>query len=372
MNSVKILHTADLHIGAKEAHLEAAAAQRRNETLLTFEGMVRKAEECEVSLFLIAGDAFDYNTVEEGLVKGFFRCVEAAKGISFVYAAGNHDPLSAESPFNRFKLPQNLHILPPADGCIFFENLGVRVYGASFNSTYKSGTERFSVTPPQDDIINIMCIHGDLKADGGSNYNPISEAFIAESGMDYIALGHKHTRTDIMRTGSTLYAYCGCPEGHGFDETGEKGVFIGEVSRGDARLQFVPTARRMYICEEIDVTDTADIANRLLFTLKEKYGNSYRENLYKLVLVGTLPEGQKIDLAEAAARISAEVYFAKLYDRTQTEIDFEQLALEQSLKGVFTKNMLARINAAPAEEKEGLTAALRLGLKAFDSEVNFQ
>ena len=38
---------------------------------------------------------------------------------------------------------------------------------------------------------------------------------------------------------------------------------------------------------------------------------------------------------------------------------------------IFVKNMLSLIENASEDEKEELAAALRLGLKAFDSEVSY-
>ena len=49
MNSVKILHTADLHIGARDAFLGTAAESRRFEALLTYERIVDLAKEKEGS-----------------------------------------------------------------------------------------------------------------------------------------------------------------------------------------------------------------------------------------------------------------------------------------------------------------------------------
>lgn len=371
MNSIKLLHTADIHIGARESYLDAVSAERRTETLLTFENTVRIARENGVRLFLIAGDAFDSNRIESSLADGFFSCIENAGDIHFVFCAGNHDPLSAESPFLCRKTPENLHIIPAHDSCITLDDIGVRVYGCSFNSVYKKGEERFSVIPPNDGIINIMCIHGELSHGLSSDYNSVTEDFIKNSGMDYVALGHIHKRTEVMRTGSTYFAYCGCPEGHGFDETGEKGVYIGTVSKGECKIDFVPTAKRMYICERIDITDADGISEKVLTVLNQKYGSGFKNNLYKIVLVGGIAEGTEINTSEILARISAQVYFAKLRDETHTEADFDAISREKSLKGVFVKKMLERISAAEETEKKRLYAALQLGIRAFDTEVAY-
>ena len=42
MNSVKILHCADVHLGAQDSFLGENASKRRFETLLTFEKIITK------------------------------------------------------------------------------------------------------------------------------------------------------------------------------------------------------------------------------------------------------------------------------------------------------------------------------------------
>ena len=73
MNNVKILHTADIHIGARDAFLGVAAESRRFETLLTFERIVDLAKEKQADILAIAGDLFENNTVEDTFVEGVFN-----------------------------------------------------------------------------------------------------------------------------------------------------------------------------------------------------------------------------------------------------------------------------------------------------------
>ena len=62
MNSVKILHCADIHIGAAESFLGARADSRRYETVLTFERIIDTAVSAGADVFAIAGDLIDKNT----------------------------------------------------------------------------------------------------------------------------------------------------------------------------------------------------------------------------------------------------------------------------------------------------------------------
>ena len=52
MDTVKILHCADLHIGAQESFLGEKSLSRRLETLLTFERIIELAREMQWILSL--------------------------------------------------------------------------------------------------------------------------------------------------------------------------------------------------------------------------------------------------------------------------------------------------------------------------------
>lgn len=374
MESVKILHCADLHIGAAASFLNERAESRRFETLLTFERIVSLARENGVQIMLIAGDLFHSNNIEGSFCERVFEALRSIPEIKVVFSAGNHDPLSSDSPFLKYKLPENLHIMNTDDDCKTFTDLGVRVYGKSFKEVYCKGEKAFSIVPPADDYINLMCIHGDLKSDLSSNYNPITSDFIANSGMDYIALGHVHKKTDIGKIGNTYCAYCGCPEGQGFDELGEKGVYIGMVNKDITELNFFPTAKRMHICETVDISgcdSNISATEKITDELKTRYADTYAENLYKIILSGNIDDTADISAAEIASRLGEQFYYIKVRDNTEATIDYALLSQEKSLKGIFVKNMLAAINGAEESQKDKYKAALALGLKAFNAEVNF-
>ena len=373
MNSVKILHCADIHIGAAESSLGTLAESRRAETLITFEKIISLAKEQNVDILLIAGDLFNSNNIEKSFVDRVFECMASIPEIKIVYTAGNHDPLNADSPFKKYSLPSNLYVIDTKDHCIEFKDLNTRVYGKSFKEVYMQGEPAFSIKPDTN-FINLMCIHGELRSDLGSDYNSITSDFIKSSGMDYIALGHVHKRTEVSKLGDSFVAYCGCPEGQGFDELGEKGIYLGEISKDNCSLEFVPVCKRMHLCENVDISGLAtsnEIAEQILNYLKEKYPDTYADNLYKIILVGSIDDGVRLSLAEITTRLNDSVYFAKLRDKTEIKLDYETLSKENTLKGVFVKNMLTKIESAEENEKEQLLYALNIGIKAFSGEVHY-
>ncbi|MBR7133829.1 MAG: DNA repair exonuclease [Clostridia bacterium] len=372
MKTVKILHCADIHIGAAESFLGAAAEKRQFETLLTFEGIVDLCLEKGVQLLAISGDLFDSNRIPTRFVDAVFEKLASAAPLRVVFAAGNHDPLDAESPFLNRTLPSNLTVLSTEDEAVIFEDIGVRVCGRSFASGFLKGEPNFKIPVKADDYINIMVQHGELRSDPGSNYNSITPDFVKNSGMDYIALGHVHKRSEIGRMGNTFFAYCGCPEGQGFDELDRKGVYMGKIGKGVCDLEFVPVSKRQHIHQKIDITDCdGGIAEYISGELRSLYGEGYGENLYKIELVGSISTERDVNLSEIGARLSQELYFVKLKDSTECIIDTEGLAKETSLKGIFVKTMLERTANAPEDERHLYRKALKLGLKAFSGEVKY-
>ncbi|MEE0946013.1 MAG: metallophosphoesterase [Acutalibacteraceae bacterium] len=370
MKSVKILHTADLHIGAQCSYLGSDAAVRRYETVKTFEKIIGLCNENQVQLLLIAGDLFDSNQVETALVNKVFDLLCELKNTKAIIATGNHDPLTADSPFSNRALPENVFILPSKDSVITLESLGCRVYGASFDGVYCEGSNRFSIQPEQDDFVNLMVIHGEARADMNSHYRPVTPEFVKYSGMDYIALGHVHTRSEVQYMGTTALAYCGCPEGQGFDESGEKGVYMGEIKKGKAELDFVPTAQRTHYCINVDLTDCENVLEAIKDKIRQTDGD-FAHNYFRVTLKGKVKNSVLIDTASLVAELSSFVDFIKIKNEITEDINLELLAQENTLKGYFTSIMLDKINTAQESEKEKYINALEIGLKSFNGEVGF-
>lgn len=370
--TVKIIHTADLHLGAEMSYLGSAADERRAELLLTFEKIIDLCNNKNADLLLIAGDLFENNSVGSKYISRVLQMIESLKNTTVVFAAGNHDPLTSDSPFLNSDLPDNLIVLDTHDQRVPIKNLPVTIYGKSFGSCYMESDDDFSINADTDNI-NIMVMHADISGTAGG-YNCISSDYIANSNMDYIALGHIHKYSKISVLGKTKFAYCGCPEPHGFDELGDKGVIYAEISKNNFNAQFINTCRRRHIECKVDISgiDTVGaISEKILSELKEKYGENFADNLYKIILCGEISDGVTVDIPEIKKRISDTVFYAKIKDKTRPFYDLTALSRENSLKGKFVKLMLEKAANADAEQKDIIQNALDLGLKAFETEVKY-
>lgn len=358
MNSIKIMHCADLHIGAELSSLSSLASERRAEILHTL-GTIRDiCIERGVELLLIAGDLFDSNDVSADTLKNVKAYFESMPDTFVAITPGNHDYLSADSPYNT-KWSKNVHIFKTAET---IEINGIHIHSVPFVSAY---SDSFSL-PKAEDGTNILLMHADLS---GGPYNPVTAPIIAKTGMDYVALGHVHKATDILYADTVAYAYCGCPEPLGFDELGPKGVYIGAVSKNRAELEFLPISKRTYETVSLDVSSAND-SNEII-TLAKDALTGHENNLIKLLLMGECDFTPDTDFINEGLEHS--VYYIKTRDCTYVRENLDLIKNEQTLKGIFVNKMLSRIEqCVDAEEKEKLKEALRLGLAALNMrEVEF-
>ncbi len=372
MPSLKFLHTADVHIGAANGYLGHLASRRQKETVATFRRMALYCEQNAIPLMVIAGDLFDSNKIDTSLISEVFGIFSEYSSVKFVFSAGNHDPLSSDSPFLNEKLPKNVFVISNDEDFIFLEDLNTKIYGRSFKSVFEGAFEGFNANVTKD-TFNIAVLHGEL-LNSSSDYRFIDTEKIENSGMDYIALGHVHSASPVKKAGNTAYAYCGCPEGQGFDELGEKGAYEIQITNGVLKSKFIPFAVRQHILCRVDISGcltTEMIISAVINHLKENYGEDFSNNLYKIELTGTLPADFSLRPQSVLAGLSPLVFFVKLKNSTEKEFDYTLIAKEHTLRGIFVRKILGRLDTAKPQEVPLLKRALALGLNAFEGEVDY-
>ncbi|MBQ7045581.1 MAG: metallophosphoesterase [Clostridia bacterium] len=369
MSSLKLLHCADLHLGSKISFLGHNADVLQSEQLLCFERIIGLCNTREIDLLIIAGDLFDSPDVSDALLLRVRELLLSLKNTVVAICAGNHDPLSyGASAIERLGCGERVVILNKQNPVVQLDGKNARIYGSSFYGAYLNSTDPFSDFNIDPSYLNIAVIHGDLNAEQGSNYNPVTTAQIERSGFDYVALGHIHARSEILKAGNTFFAYPGCVQGTGFDELGEKGVYIGTISKDRCDFEFQRIANRLFINESIDISEcltNGQIVEKIKSALS-KFENA-ANNLYKITLTGGTDQSLSVDPSYIAASLASEYFFIKVIDTSAPAIDLELLAKQNTLKGMFVKRMLDMLNGA--EDPELVKQALQIGLKAFDGEV---
>src|SRR5438876_3015006 len=104
---LRLLHTADVHLGARHSDLGEAAAAQRERQFDAFRRSVDLALAERVDLFLIAGDLFDSNTQPrrsvEAVAAELARLVQAR--IRAAIIPGTHDVYDRASIYRAYDLP---------------------------------------------------------------------------------------------------------------------------------------------------------------------------------------------------------------------------------------------------------------------------
>ena len=357
---LKIVHAADLHLDSAFGALGAEKArERRREGRYLIERLAELASREQADLLLLSGDLFDGRHVYPETLECMAEAFARLSARVFI-APGNHDPYEPGGSYERACWPENVHIFRNSSvEAVELPEWNAVVYGAAFTAPQRLEAPLQGFSAPRDGRIHLMVLHGDVSA-GDSAYGVIRKEEIAASGLAYLALGHIHQSSGLQKSGSTYWAYPGCPEGRGFDETGEKGVLVGAVSAEGAELSFRPFARRLYEIYTVDITEK-DAAE----AVRQALPASAAMNIVRVRLVGERPE-KGLDLPRLQEKLQGLCYELELQDETHLREDVWESAGEDSLRGLFLRRMKEKLDAAQTEEERRLAEeALRFGLAAL-------
>lgn len=358
---IKILHAADLHLDSPFQALGAQkAALRRAEQRGLLENIVALAKEKGADMLLLAGDLFDSDAAFSETGRTLER-VFADIDIPVFIAPGNHDWYSRRSAWQRLDLGEQVHIFQTEEmECVELPALGVRVWGSAFTGRSRSGPLRGFEAEKDGDLVDIMCVHGEVGVQR-SSYGPILEEELAASGMDYVALGHVHSFSGLRQAGETFYAWPGCPEGRGFDECGEKGVIWAEVEPGACKLEFIPLAGRRYEVLEVDITNEDDA----LTAIEKALPADTERDIYRLILRGET--AYPPDRTALLRALEGRFFALELRDESRLKKDLWAGCGEDSLRGLFLTKLWAQYEAAPDKEaRDRVAQAARWGLRAME------
>ena len=103
---MKIIHTADLHLGMRPDREKPWSQERADALWETFRRIVRAAGERRADLFLIAGDLFHRQPLLREL-KEVDSLFASLAPMPVVLIAGNHDCLSSRSHYRDFVWSDN-------------------------------------------------------------------------------------------------------------------------------------------------------------------------------------------------------------------------------------------------------------------------
>ena len=248
MTRLRFVHAADLHLdspfrGMRSEAPDYVAESLRQATFDAYRNIIDLCLQEGVDALLVAGDIYDG---ADRSLRAQLRFVDGlnrlnAAGIRSFICHGNHDPLDGWEA--RLALPPGCVRFGPevsAEPVFLDEPDRAAVYGVSYprREVCENLTPLFA-----DAVAGSGYRVGLLHANVGGNpdhdsYAPCSVTDLAETGLDYWALGHVHTR-QVLRQERPTIVYPGNPQGRHPLETGARGVYLVEVDdHGSVSLDF--------------------------------------------------------------------------------------------------------------------------------------
>ena len=321
---IRFLHAADFHLDSAFSALPPRqAASRRRESRELLARLAEYVNGQGIQLVLLPGDLLDSTQPFRETIELLAETLGRMHAKVFI-APGNHDPYLPGSLWQTVEWPENVHVFKQnALQTVELPDLNAVIYGAAFVGREQSSSLLAGFSAPRDGRLHIGVLHGEVEG-AEDRYNSMRREEIAVSGLDYLALGHIHKRTEPLRCGRTLCAWPGCPMGRGFDELDAKGVLIVTLE-ASCTANFLPldTPRFHLLEAEIQTDAAATLAAHL-----PAAGNT---DFYRITLTG---ESDPVDTDMLAAQFS---HFPnlELRDRTVPPIDLWASAGDDTLEGVY-------------------------------------
>lgn len=357
---MKFVHIADMHFDApfvKLSDKDILGDLRRLEQRKAFKKVIEYIKQNEIEYLFISGDLYEHKYVKLSTIEYINNLFKEIPDTKIFISPGNHDPYIKNSYYNKFKWNKNVKIFHSEIEKIEDEN--INIYGYGFDDFYCTDCEIEKLEIDNLDKINILVMHGTL--DGASieekQYNSITRKALQEKQFDYIALGHIHKpdySTNIVYPGSTISL--------GFDELGKHGMIVGDMQKGDIKLEFISLDTEEFKEIKMDITNILS-KEELIEKINE---TEIKNNQYiKIILVGN--RNFEIDKYELLKYVENE-RIIKIKNHTKIAYDLEKISNENTLRGLFAKEMLKQLNAPDIseEKKEIIEKAIEIGLEALE------
>jgi DNA repair exonuclease SbcCD nuclease subunit len=200
-----IAHTSDVHLqnGTEGEPVRDAFSQ-----------VIDVVLETKAQLFLIAGDLFDHNRVDNNVVDFVYGELSRVE-CPTVIIVGNHDCWEERAVFKRMdfrKAGPHITLLNEVNGMVVeFPELHATVWGRCMLDHDRTNKPMAGCAPRTRDLWHIGMAHGLYTDDPDTDRSSlITPTEIESSGFDYLALGHVHAHRQ-MRHGNTLACYPGVP-----------------------------------------------------------------------------------------------------------------------------------------------------------------
>lgn len=219
----RFIHSADWQLGARFSQFGVKGSALREARLTTLRRTLDLARQKTVDAFLVAGDLFEDNQVDEALVSQVVGMFSEYPTLPIYLLSGNHDPFTGpDSVWQRrsfAKAPAHIHVLTQAAS---IDLGGAWLLGSPLQQKLSTVDPSLKLLDHAAAIpagaIKIGITHGALAIEGKHQPNdfPIALNAASRAGLDYLAVGHWHNWLPDTDGGRLVMP--GTPEPDQFDQ----------------------------------------------------------------------------------------------------------------------------------------------------------
>ena len=361
---IKILHTADIHLGREFPFLREKGREYRSQLLRTFERIVDLAIAEDVSLLLIAGDLFDTNRVYGIIIDKVLSAFQKLEkqGIPVCVLPGTHDVYDEGSIYRFVRFPSNVTVFTPEHDHETYGDLKLTVYGKASDGRSVGESPIQGLSLVKESECHIGMAHCSVKIEGWIEHDTqiLDRNEIANSGFDYLALGHWHSFQDFSQ-GDTKALYCGSPEPISMDQKGAGSVAMVTIhGKGGVTVDPVRVGSKQFDKMSIDVGSVKSM-NAIIEMLEAKAAPNL---ILEVTLAGLCGMDYELNSQEIEDDLGGQFFCLRVSDESHPKLEQVEAGNipEDTVAGRFVKIMQDRISSAGNEEDEELCQeALRLG-----------
>jgi len=367
MMSLKLLHTADIHLGMTFKNRDYPEDVRRLLVEARFESLeklVTLAEENKCRLIIVAGDLFHRVSVPAAQVNRAVNIIKRFSGVTALLP-GNHDYYESSGPlWSKLKelASEELVLLTgqkPYDLSDY--GLDVVLYPAPCDGKHSAENRlgwMSDLTEQPAGKWKVGVAHGTVKGispDFNDQYFPMDEAELVALGLDHWCLGHTHVPyPSINETGKQAFIFSGTPEPDGFDCRHGGSAWLTEFDEsGNTLSRQLSTGQFRFVDLEITVGDGADLR-----AIAKKLATEGGKTLVKLKLIGTLPEADYNGRGQALKLLEEKVLYLEP-DESELALEINASVIDGKYpQGSFPHRLLKRLSEAG--EPDAVQTAYRL------------
>lgn len=365
--SLKLLHTADLHLGMTfqsrqyPAHVQQQLVEARYESL---DQVVTLAQEEACDLIVIAGDLFHRINIAADQVSRTLDILKKFPGI-IAFLPGNHDYYE---PHNQLWTALNelvfeeLYLLTERRPYNLNDaGLDLVLYPAPCDSKHSAENRidwiRELPEKPRARW-HIGIAHGTIQGispDFNDQYFPMDAKDLNTIGLDHWCLGHTHVPyPNQPEAGRQPFIYSGTPEPDGFDCRHPGSAWITELDdQGHAHSRLLQTGQFRFSEVHKEISSGSD-----LLLLRDQLAANSPKSLVKLKLSGVIPEADYQERSQLLKEIRDKLLYLEV-DDAGLSIELSPEVINRKFpQGSFPHQLLSKL--AAEDDSDALQLAYRL------------